>query len=491
MTNYNRREFFRKSAFAAAGTAVAPFIGCSRNKFRPNVIWLVAEDISPDIGCYGDTVVSTPNLDRFAGQGTRFDSAFASCPVCSPVRSGMITGMYQTSIDCHQHRTRLKHLLPAPVRPVTDYFREAGYFTANVTSAAPGVRGSGKNDFNFLVDQPYDGTDWNQRDTGQPFFAQVNFTLTHRDFVRDPERPVNPYNVEIPPYYPDHPITRRDWANYLESLQVLDRQIGAVLQRITDEGLSDNTIVVFFGDHGSPHVRAKQWLYDGGIRIPLIIRWPGRIDEGEVSGFLASTIDIAPTSLALSGVAPPEHMQGQVIIGRSADKPRETVFAARDRCDGTVDRIRCARTRRYKLIRNFYPERPYTQFNSYKKDQYPVLTLLNVLNMQGGLTPGQARFMSEHRPEFELYDLERDPHETYNLADDPEYAVIRKQLIGEIDHWIQDTGDMGAIPEDAQEIEYQEQAMLDEYRQRMTAKGLSPDISDEDYLDWWEQRLFG
>lgn len=481
----------KHSALAAAGTATTPFIARSQTDARPNVIWLVSEDTSPDIGCYGNTVVRTPNLDRLAEQGARYDAAFASCPVCSPVRSGMITGMYQTSIGVHQHRTRLKKPLPAPVRTVMDYFRDAGYFTANVTTAAPGVRGSGKTDFNFIADHPYDGTDWNQRDTGQPFFAHVNFTLTHRDFVRDPERPLDPADMDIPPQYPDRPITRRDWADYLESLQVLDRQIGAVLRRIDDEGLADNTVVIYWGDHGRPMVRAKQWLYEGGIRIPLMVRWPGHIDAGSVSDDLVSTIDFAPTSLALAGITPPEHMQGQVIAGRDADSPRGTVFAARDRCDGTVDRIRCARTARYKYIRNYYPERPYTQFNSYKKDQYPVLTLLNVLNKRGELTPEQARFMATTRPPAELYDLDTDPFEVHNLADEAGMAGIRDRLSGELDRWVRDAGDMGETPEDPAEVEYQERAMWNEYRQRMTAKGLSPDISDEDYLKWWEQRLLG
>ena len=372
-----------------------------------------------------------------------------------------------------------------------DYFREAGYFTANVTTAAPGVRGSGKTDFNFTAEQPYDGNDWSQRDTGQPFFAQVNFTLTHREFVRDPERPIDPAAVEIPPYYPDHPITRRDWADYLESLQVLDRQIGAVLQRIEDEGLADNTVVMYWGDHGK--------AYGPGETVALRGRHPysahhalvGTYRGGRSVRNLASTIDLAPTSLALAGITPPEHMQGQVIAGRDADSPRQTVFAARDRCDGTVDRIRCARTERYKLIRNFFPERPYTQFNSYKKDQYPVLTLLNVLHKRGELTPEQERFMASSRPEIELYDLQSDPYEVHNLADAPDTADVRNRLSGELDRWIADTGDMGAIPEDHAEIEYQEQAMWDEYRQRMTAKGLSPDITDEDYLEWWEKKLLG
>jgi len=471
------------TALAASPTVTAD--GTAKNK--PNVVWLISEDTSPDLGCYGAPTVKTPNFDRFAREGMRFTNAFVTGPVCSAARSAFMTGMYQTSIGAHNHRSHREdgYTLPEPVKVFAEYFRAAGYFTSN-GNGVPDSR-PGKNDFNFTVDKPFDGTDWSQREPGQPFFAQVNFFMTHRDFKRDKENPIDPADVQLPPYYPDHPVARRDWADYLESLQVLDRQIGTVLKRLEDEGLADNTIVFYFGDHGRPHVRGKQWLYEGGIHIPLIIRWPGHIEPGSVNDGMVSSIDFAPTSLSLAGITPPEHMQGQVFLGPDAET-RDMIFAARDRCDETVDRIRCVRTRRYKYIRNFYPDRPYTQSNAYKRKQYPVLTLMEVLHKRGELTPEQARFMAPTRPKEELYDLQADPYELHNLADEPEAAGTLKELRAELERWIEETDDRGRIPEDRETIKYWTE--VSQRYGRLENRGLSEDISPEEYLKWWEKQLF-
>ncbi len=233
-----------------------------------------------------------------------------------------MTGMYQTTIDAQNHRSHRSdgRRLPAGVAVVTEYFRRAGYFTANVRTAAPGVTGTGKTDFNFQVDQPFDGTDWNQRREGQPFFAQVNFQETHRAFPKVTENKVDPAKVKLPPYYPDHPTARADWAMYLDAANQLDRKIGAVLKRLEDEGLSQSTIVFFFGDNGQCHVRGKQWLYEGGIHVPLLIRVPERfraagVQPGSVRDDLVSAIDFAPTCMALAGIALPEKMEGRSFLG--------------------------------------------------------------------------------------------------------------------------------------------------------------------------------
>ena len=264
----DRRTFLGACSAGVAGMTF-PFLGCGTGeKERPNILWLISEDTSPDFGCYGNTLVRTPNVDRLAAEGMRFTHSFATSPVCSPSRSAFCTGMYQTTIGAHQHRTYYKQELPAPVRVVTDYFREAGYYTTNCKGLQ--YDQPGKTDWNFtLGHEAFDGTNWRGRKSGQPFFAQVNLFLTHRPFVRDERNPIDPDAAQAPPIYPDHPVTRRDWADYLESLQVLDRQIGAVLTRLEGEGLADNTIVFYFGDHGQPHLWAKQWLYEGGIRVPL------------------------------------------------------------------------------------------------------------------------------------------------------------------------------------------------------------------------------
>jgi N-sulfoglucosamine sulfohydrolase len=454
---------------------------------KPNILWLIAEDFCPDLGCYNHPLVKTPNVDRLAGEGARYTNAFTAAPVCSPSRSAFMTAMYQTTIGAHQHRTPDRKPLPPDVKVITDYFRAAGYFTSNC--AGGNWERRGKTDFNFEVKKPFDGTDWRQRKPGQPFYAQVNFSETHRDFKRDAQNPIDPDKVVLPPYYPDHPITRRDWADYLECAQVLDGKVGQVLKRLDDDGLADNTIVFFFGDNGRPHVRGKQFLYEGGIHIPLIVRWRDHIPPGTVVDDLVSAIDFGPTCMSLAGIEIPTSMQGQVFLG-PAKRTRQHIFAARDRCDETYDRIRCVRTRRFKYIRNFYPNFPYTLTNLYKKRQYPVLTLMEVLYPEGKLTADQARFMAPYRPAEELYDLQNDPHELSNLVAAPEYQNTVQELRAALNRWVEDTRDQGEVPEDpriaaGQFLTQHLPSTLGAMRRRM----LPPDISPADYLKYWERVL--
>jgi arylsulfatase A-like enzyme len=393
-------------------------------------------------------------------EGIRFTNAFTTSPVCSASRSAMITGMFQTSIGAHNHRSHRDdgYTLPEPVRLITEYFREAAYFTANVKTAAPGVRGSGKTDFNFKFKNAFDGSDWIQRRDGQPFFAQLSISVTHRGGhwkkLREKlDNPVDPAEVKLPPYYPDHPVAREDWATYLNSIQLMDQYVGKILKRLDDEGLMNNTVVIFIGDHGRCHVRGKQWLYDGGIHIPLIVRWPGKLKAGQVCDHLVSSIDISTTVLRIAGIEPPKHLEGKVFLEPDTDrtwKPverHEYIMAARDRCDETVDRIRCVRTKRYKYIRNFMPERPYTQTNAYKERSYPMLNLMKELHAQGKLTPVQALFMAPRKPDEELYDVRNDPYEVCNLATSPEHRQTLKKVRAILDEWIKRTSDMGQYPE--------------------------------------------
>lgn len=460
----------------------------SDSQERPNILWLDTEDLSPDLGCYGALLVRTPNIDQLANEGVRFTNAFVTGPVCSASRSAVATGMYQTSIGVHHHRSNRQTPLPENIKHFTSYLREAGYFTCNGQALTDGRQG--KLDYNFRMsfDEAFDGTDWSQRKPGQPFFAELHFSETHRNFYRDPDNPIDPDDVELPPYYPDHPIARRDWALYLETAQNLDKKVGKILQRLEDEGLADNTVVFFWGDHGRPMVRGKQFLYEGGIHIPLIVRWPGPVQPGTVNDELISTIDLAPTWMTIAGVDVPDYVQGQVFLGPDA-RGRDYIVAARDRCDETDDRVRCVRTKRYKYIRNFFPERPYTYFNAYKKFQYPVLTLMEVLGARGELTPEQVRFMAPTRPAEELYDLQSDPHEIHNLADDAEYQEILVDLRAKLDEWIEETGDKGALPEDEEVAAYWDRSAAENFARSMRSRGLEPDIAPEEYLAWWEQRL--
>ncbi len=453
---------------------------------RPNVLWIYGEDLYPDLACYGTPAVYTPHIDRFAAESTTFANAFVTCPVCSPSRSALITGRYQTSIGAHHHRSRRDTALPSSVPLLTDCFREAGYFTCN--SPGPGAYDRvGKTDFNFAVEDPFDGTDWSQRGANQPFYAQINIMDTHRDFARDVERPVDPATVELPPYYPDHPLTRADWAHYLESIQVLDRKIGAVLQRLEDEDIARNTIVFFISDHGRAHVRDKQFLYDGGLRVPCIVRWPGQLAAGNVDERLVSGVDFSASALDLCQLAPIPSGDGKSFFSSAQ---RGAIFAARDRCDGTDDRIRCARSQRYKYIRNLQPQRPYMQFNAYKKHQYPVWTLMRALHESDQLNQAQRPFMAPNRPSEELYDLWADPHEVDNLAADPRYADVLAEHAEQLDAWMAQSGDLGLIDEDETICTAEDEQMAHNYAERMRARGLDPAISDADYLAWW-MRQFG
>jgi N-sulfoglucosamine sulfohydrolase len=455
---------------------------------KPNVLWIYGEDLYPNLACYGTPVVQTSVLDQFASEGTLFRNAFVTCPVCSPSRSAIITGRYQTSFGAHNHRSNRDVPLDEDIRLITDYFRDAGYFTCN--SSGPPNDKAGKTDFNFLRENPFDGARWSEREADQPFYAQFNITDTHRDFAPDPGNPIDPDAVELPPYYPDHPLVRKDWAMWLESIQVFDRKVGEVLKRLDDEGLTENTIVFIISDHGRAHIRDKQFLYDGGIRVPCIVRWPGHIDAGVVSDSLVSGIDFAPTALSLAGLDVPKVYEGSVFVGEEAVE-RNHIISARDRCDGTVDRIRCVRTKTHKYIRNYHPERPYTQFNGYKKQQYPLWTLAPVLKAQGKLNAAQEKFLAPCRPYEELYDLTADPDELTDLAGDQASADILEDLSRRLDEWIEMFGDQGEVPEDPRMIAEEAQKMRESHVERMAAKGLTPEVTDEDFVAWWTSELLG
>jgi N-sulfoglucosamine sulfohydrolase len=417
---------------------------------RPNILWILGDDLGPNLACYGEKLVRTPNIDRLAAQGARFRNAFTTAPVCSPSRSALMTGMYQTAIGAHQHRSHREdgYRLPTGIKTITERFREAGYFTANVRAVAPGLKVAGKTDFNFTVDRPFDGEKWDELKNRQPFFAEVNFFEPHRQWAgaRDEPNLVDPSKVVLPPYYPDHPLARDDYAHYLDAIQLLDRKVDIVLRRLEEDGLADNTIVFFFGDNGQCHVRGKQWLYDAGLHIPLIVRWPGTLQPGTVRDDLVSAIDISATSLDLAGIRLPAGMQGQVFLGPNAREPRKYIFGARDRCDETVDRIRSVHTARYNYIRNFHPEFPYTQPNAYKERSYPVLNLMKQLHAEGKLTPAQQLFMAPRRPVEELYDLQTDPHEIHNLAESPKHREVLKDLRAAMEKWMKECNDVEGVP---------------------------------------------
>lgn len=438
-------------------------------KPRPNILWIVVEDMSANFGCYGEKAIKTPYVDQLAKDGVKFTNAIVTCPVCSPCRSALVTGMYQTSIGAHQHRSgrgKLKIQLPKQVELIPAIFKKAGYLSLNLTindflktgrslMVNPKVKVA-KTDYNFEWDNSaYDNTHWATRKKGQPFFAQIQLRggklrgtgITKRwsMTVKKTLGSTTPKNAfQLPPYLGEHPDIREDWAQYLDACRYTDWEVGQIVKRLKLRGELDNTYIFFITDHGISHVRNKQFLYEGGVHIPLIIRGPG-IKANTVRKDPVEHIDLGATSLALAGIKIPKWMQSRDILSDDY-QPRENVFAARDRCDETVERMRCVRNQKYKYIRNFYPKRPYLQPNAYK-DNKPILKAMRSLHAAGKLNHEQSLIMRQERPKEELYDLTKDPYEFHNLADNPKYEATLTEMRDELDRWITRTHDHGVKPE--------------------------------------------
>ncbi len=451
-----RRDFLQVTSGTLIGAAlsgrsgadVAPGVG------RPNILWITCEDISPHLGCYGDPEARTPHLDRLATEGARYTNAFSVSGVCAPSRSCLISGMYPTTLGtCHM---RCNHLPPAHVKCFPEYLREAGYYCTNNV----------KTDYNF--DPPASAWDvcsrkahWRGRpDTTQPFFAVFNFTVTHESQVGTPMEKIrafreklppedrhDPAKATLPPYYPDTPLVRKHWAHYYDLISIMDQQAGDILEQLEEDGLADNTIVFFFSDHGVGLPRAKRWLYDSGIHVPFIVRWPGHIEPNSVCERLVSFVDFAPTVLSLAGVPIPEHMQGRAFLAAQATPPpRQYVFAARDRMDERYDIIRAARDSRFKYIRNYEPYRPYAQYLAYPEG-WPVMQEMRRVRDAGKLQGPERLFFRETKPVEELYDIATDPHEVHNLAESPEHETVLARMRRALDDWIDETKDLGLVPE--------------------------------------------
>lgn len=431
-------------AAAPAPAAPAP----ATQAARLNILWLIAEDVGTQMGCYGYKNISTPNIDKLAAQGVRYTHAYNTNPVCSPSRSAFMTGMYQYSIASQDHRTTNKQPLPEGVRVLPDWLHDVGYFSGNLVQMPAGVdfQGTGKFDWNFKrPGKAFDTDTWDDLKGHQPFYAQINFSETHRMF-RAPAK-TDPSKVVVPPYYPDTPVSRADWAKYLDSIIELDRKVGEVLHQLDKDGLADNTIVLFFGDNGEANVRGKQFCYEEGFITPLVIRWPknfpapSQIKQGMVDDRFIESVDFAPTMLAIAGAKKPVKMQGRNFLGAQAEAPRESVFGGRDRCDETVMHIRSVRDKRYRYIRNFTPNVPFLAPNKYKENEYPVWNLLKEMHAQGKLTPAQDFLCQPTQPAEELYDLQSDPWEIHNLAADSKSAAALQHMRGLLQSSLQTAGD--------------------------------------------------
>jgi len=437
-------------AFAAVGSAHA-----ADQVERPNVLWLTCEDMSPNLGCYGDPLAVTPTLDRLARQGVRYTQAVGICGVCAVNRSCLITGMYSSSIGSQDMRSRIR--LPESIPTYSRLLRDAGYYCTN----------NSKTDYNFPT--PKDAWDecsrqahWRNRAADQPFFAVFNYTGTHESQIWEANHRKHaatlkedelhdPQQVPVPPFHPDRPEVRRDWANYYDNISALDHWIDRHLSELEEAGLSDNTIVFFYSDHGVGMPMCKKWVWEWGLRVPLIIRFPERYqhlapgEPGSSTDRLVSFVDFPPTLLSLVGVNVPEHMQGRAFLGAQAGEPRQYAFAIRDRMAEWFDVVRVVRDHQYQYHRNFMPHVPWSPFTSYTL-RMPTARICQQMHEAGELNAVQERFFRP-KPTEELYDLEADPHMIHNLADDPQYADVVSRMRGELRSWQLRTRDLGLLSE--------------------------------------------
>jgi arylsulfatase A-like enzyme len=425
---------------------------------RPNIVWIFVEDMNDWFGCYGDDTVPTPHIDALAERGVRFDRAYMPAGVCSATRSAIATGAMQTSLDIHNHRSSRQRVpaevihLPDGVKTVYQLMREAGYFVT--------TQGMNKNDFNFLFDgeELYDQQGgkmlpglWRNRREGRPFFAQIQLRGGKHAFHLRGNRRTDPDAVSVAPYYADHPAIREQYAKHYDTIRITDREVGRIINALGEDDLLDDTIIFFWTDHGMQLHRHKQWLYEGGIRVPFIVAGPERfkrhrIVPGSVRSDLVSGIDITATTLALAGIgiaSPLPWLEGRDLFDDDF-AARDYVISARDRCDYTIDRVRAVTTRNFKYLRNYKTDR--TLMQPQYRDGRPYIEAERVLFRQGRLTDAQAFKWQARMPE-ELYGLESDPHETRNLANDPAYSEVVAEHRAILEKWIQETDDRGQYPE--------------------------------------------
>jgi uncharacterized sulfatase len=415
---------------------------------RPSILWITCEDMSPNLGCYGDAYAVTPNLDRLAAKGVRYTRAFSHAGVCAPSRSGLITGMYPTSLGSHHMRCTTS--LPGFVKCFPEYLREAGYFCTNQS----------KTDYNFAVppnawDVPR-GTKahWRNRQPGQPFFSVFNLTITHESRIRADYEKLDhdPTQAVLPPYLPDTPLVRRDWARYHGLITEMDAQAGGLLDQLEKDGLAEETIVFFFSDHGVGLPRAKQWIYDAGTHVPLIVYFPEKYrhlapaEPGSVVDRLVGFVDIGPSVLSLVGLEIPGHMQGEPFLGPKASEPRRYVYGVRDRMDERYDMNRTVRDGRYKYHRNYFPARPFAPWLDYM-EKLATMQEWRRLDAEDKLSGVQAFFMQDTKPVEELYDIQADPFEQVNLAGSPKHRDVLEHMREAHFEWVRRTLDLGLLPE--------------------------------------------
>ena len=411
---------------------------------QPNILCIVCEDISPYLGCYGDAVAVTPNLDNFSRESIRYTGMYTTIGVSSPSRAALITGMYPTSIGANNMRTAQNKskpagihpydvVLPAGIKCYTEQMRAAGYFCTN----------NSKTDYQFAApltawDEQGDRAHWKHAPEGMPFFSIFNLNVTHEfQVMKRADQPlsVQPEDIILPPYYPDDPVVRKDMAILYSNITEMDRQFQILVDELKASGKLDNTIIIWYSDNGGPMPRQKRELYESGTLVPFMIRFPDGYKAGTVDRGLHMFVDIPATILSLAGLPVPEYMHGRPFLGQYKQKSRKYVYGARDRLDTFYEKQGCVRDERYRYIRNYRTEQPdYLPIIS--RAAMPMMARMAELHEAGKLNADQEKWFKYPRPEIEFYDVQADPHELNNLADDPKYKKKIKELSDEFDRWI-------------------------------------------------------
>ena len=416
----------------------------------PNILWISSEDNGPHLGCYGDEYAISPNLDALAEKGMRYLRASSNAPVCAPARTTIISGIYPPSTGAEHMRSQTS--LPEEMKMFPVYLRELGYYTTNAA----------KEDYNLVKtgqvwDQSNGKAHWKNREEGQPFFAVFNSTISHeskiRNEIEDEDRIHDPAKARVPAYHPDTPEVRKDWAQYYDRITMMDEELGKRLDEIDEAGLADDTIVFYWGDHGSGMPRNKRWPYNSGLHVPMIVHFPEKWkhlapEEYEVGGTsdrMVGFIDLAPTMLSIVGIEPKEWMQGGAFAGEHQAEAPEFSYGFRGRMDERIDLVRTVMDQRYVYLRQYMPHRIYGQYIDY---MFQTTTTKQWHDMYhaGELNEAQSHFWKQ-KPAEELYDLESDPDEVKNLVGSEEHSEILEKMRAAHKAWEKEIRDVGFLPE--------------------------------------------
>jgi len=470
-------------AIAVSLVALLPGQSTARSAVQiPNVLLITAEDLSPRTGAFGDAVAHTPNLDQLASQGVRYTNTFTTAGVCAPSRAAHILSMYAFATHTQHMRTSgagYAGVPPSHVKAYPELLRAAGHHTYN----------AGKTDYqmdpNPITGGPF--TIWDQNgvnesdwpvdlEESRAWFGMINHGVTHEsgvfaplgnwphsmthfvmqvirafDMRRNPSPPTttDPARVLIPPYFADTPTMRADLAQHYDNIAVMDAQVGALLSQLEASGQADSTIVIWTTDHGDGLPRAKRELYDSGLKVPMIVRYPVAFrpqgaTPGSVDDRLISFVDLGPQVLEWMGVPIPEHVHGQPFARPDAPR-REYIYAHRDRIDEVLDRQRAVRDARFKYIRSWHPETPGGHVLAFRDNQKGVRELRKLYH-EGKLNHEQ-RLWFEPVARERLYDTQTDPHELRNLASDPAHAATLERLRSALDSLLETTPDSSAMDE--------------------------------------------